>query len=158
MRQNIKVGHSRPYHPQTQGKLERLHETLKAELLQGRYFKQMQAAQQAFDAWRDDYNLERPHEALGQRSPASRYQPSPRRYVPEPAPPQYGAHMQVRKVDASGRLSFKNHLLKIGKAFIRENLGIREEAEDGIYSLWWFSTKIGRIDLKQRSAVVGKSV
>jgi hypothetical protein len=118
----------------------------------------MQAAQQAFDAWRDDYNLERPHEALGQRSPASRYQPLPRRYVPEPAPPQYGAHMQVRKVDASGWLSFKNHLLKIGKAFIRENLGIREEAADGIYSLWWYSTKIGRIDLKQRSAVVGKSV
>jgi transposase InsO family protein len=57
--------HSRPYHPQTQGKLERLHETLKAELLQGRYFKQMQAAQQAFDLWRNDCNLERPHEALG---------------------------------------------------------------------------------------------
>jgi hypothetical protein len=66
--------------------------------------------------------------------------------------------MQVRKVDASGRLSFKNHVLNIGKAFIRENLGIREETEDGSYSLWWYSTKIGLIDLKQRSAVVGKSV
>jgi transposase InsO family protein len=158
MRQGIRVGHSRPYHPQTQGKLERLHETLKAELLQGRHFKKNTQTQRAFDAWRNGYNLERPHEALGQHSPASRYRPSPRSYVPVPAPPQYGTHMQVRKVDANGRLNFKGLALKVGKAFVRENLGLREDAEDGIYSLWWYSTNIGRIDLKQRSVVVGKSV
>jgi hypothetical protein len=129
MRQGIQAGHSHPHHPQTQGKLERLHETLKAELSQGRHFRQMREAQQAFDAWRNDYNLERPHEALGQRSPASRCQPSPRRHVPAPAPPQYGTHMQVRKVDANGRLGFRNHVLKIG-----------------------------RIDLKQCAAFVGKPV
>ncbi|MDR2092069.1 MAG: integrase core domain-containing protein [Azoarcus sp.] len=83
MRQNIKVSHSRPYHPQTQGKLERLHETLKAELLQGRYFKTNEQAQRAFEAWRNDDNLERPHEALGQQQPAGRYRPSAPEAIPQ---------------------------------------------------------------------------
>jgi hypothetical protein len=65
--------------------------------------------------------------------------------------------MQARKADASGRLRFKNQVLKVGKAFIRENLGIREKAGDGIHSLWRYSTKIGRIDLIQRSAFVGNA-
>ncbi|MBP1020236.1 integrase core domain-containing protein, partial [Serratia fonticola] len=57
MRQGIRVGHSRPYHPQTQGKLERFHRSLKAELLQGRWFTHAAQLQEVFDAWRDTYNL-----------------------------------------------------------------------------------------------------
>jgi transposase InsO family protein len=64
MRQGIRVGHSRPYHPQTQGKLERFHRSLKAEVLQGRWFTDASQLQQVFDDWRAVYNLERPHEAL----------------------------------------------------------------------------------------------
>ena len=135
MRQGIRVGHSRPYHPQTQGKLERLHGTLKSELLQGRRFTDLGQAAHAFDRWRQDYNQERPHDALDGHSPVSRYRPSIRSYTPNPAPPEYDASMTVRKVDGSGRLSFKNHAMKIGKAFIRESLGIREEKGDGIYWL-----------------------
>ena len=157
MRQGIRVGHSRPYHPQTQGKLERLHATLKSELLQGRYFTDMDQVARAFDLWRQDYNQQRPHEALGQQPPITRYQPSSRDYSPNPAPPEYDASMSVRRVDGSGRISFKNNAIKIGKAFIRETLGIREERDEGIYSLWWYSTKIGWIDLKQRTVRVGKS-
>ncbi|MDR2092101.1 MAG: Rpn family recombination-promoting nuclease/putative transposase [Azoarcus sp.] len=48
--------------------------------------------------------------------------------------------------------------LKIGKAFIREIPGIREELDDGLYSLWWYSTKIGYINLEQYAVSVGKSV
>jgi transposase InsO family protein len=158
MRQGIKVGHSRPYHPQTQGKLERLHATLKCELLQGRRFTDLEQAAHAFDRWRQCYNQERPHEALAGASPMTRYRPSIRSYTPHPAPPVYDDSMQVRKVSGDGRLSFKNHALKIGKAFIGESLGIREDQKDGVYALWWYSTKVGFIDLKQGAAIVGKSL
>ena len=89
MRQGIRVGHSRPYHPQTQGKLERFHRSLKAEVLQGRCFSDAIHIQHAFDQWRDIYNFERPHEALGMNVPASRYQPSPRQYLREPPAAEY---------------------------------------------------------------------
>ena len=62
----------RPYHPQTQGKDERFHRTLKAELLQGNTFADLPACQQAFDRWRSVYNLERPHQALGLVTPVTR--------------------------------------------------------------------------------------
>jgi transposase InsO family protein len=156
MRQGIRVSHSRPHHPQTQGKLERLHATLESELLQGRYFSDMEQVERAFARWREDYNQQRPHEALGQQTPVTRYRPSPRSYNPNPPPPEYDASMSVRRVDSNGKLSFKNNSVRVGKAFIRERVGIREEKDEGIYSLWWYSTKLGCIDLKQTTSRVVK--
>lgn len=156
MRQGIRVGHSRPYHPQTQGKLERLHRSLKAELLQGRWFVDALQIQHAFDDWRQTYNLERPHESLEMHTPASRYQPSTRSYCAHPAPPEYDTSMSVRRVDVNGRLSFKGKQLNIGKAFIREHLGIREETGD-TYSLWWYSSRIGTANLNSLDTSIGKS-
>ena len=122
----IRVGHSRPYHPQTQGKLERFHRSLKAELLQGRWFTHAAQLQEVFDAWRDTYNLERPHEALSMAVPASRYQPSSRQYNGNPAAAEYDEGVLVRKVDISGKLSLKGMGLKVGKAFIGEYVGLKE--------------------------------
>ena len=65
IRLGVNVGHSRPYHPQTQGKDERFHRTLKAEVLTGHVFRDLDHCQRRFDEWRNTYNLERPHEALG---------------------------------------------------------------------------------------------
>ena len=108
MRHGIRVGHSRPYHPQTQGKLERFHRSLKAEVLQGKWFADSGELQRAFDHWRTVYNLERPHEALEMAVPASRYQPSSRQYSARVAPPEYDEGVMVRKVDISGKLSVKD--------------------------------------------------
>jgi transposase InsO family protein len=80
MRLGIIVSHSRPRHPQTMGKDERFHRTLKAEAITGRYFNTLIDCQQHFDRWRMIYNLERPHEALGGEIPASRYQISQRTF------------------------------------------------------------------------------
>lgn len=90
MEQGIRVTHSRPYHPQTQGKDERFHRTLKAELLQGREFADLSDCQGHFDPWRDVYNTQRPHEALGLAVPASRYALSSRAFVEQPQPWDYG--------------------------------------------------------------------
>jgi transposase InsO family protein len=64
IRLGIRVTHIRPHHPQTQGKDERFHRTLKAEVLRDRSHLDLPACQSDFDPWRDIYNRERPHEAL----------------------------------------------------------------------------------------------
>ncbi|WP_442892348.1 IS481 family transposase [Cedecea sp. VD23] len=156
MRQSIRVSHSRPYHPQTQGKLERFHRSLKAEVLQGQWFTDSQQLQRAFDHWRTVYNLERPHEALAMKAPASRYQPSSRQYSADVKPPEYDEGVEVRKVDISGKLSFRGSSLKAGKAFRGEYVGLKETMEDGCYEVWWYSTKVGVIDLKNESITMGK--
>jgi transposase InsO family protein len=75
-RLDIKVIHSRPYHPQTLGKDERLHRTLKNDVLKRHNFDDFQACQNIFDTWQQIYNEERPHEALSMEVPASLYNPS----------------------------------------------------------------------------------
>ena len=67
----VRVVHSRPYHPQTLGKLERFHRSLKTELLQGSRYTDLSHCQSSFDGWRDFYNLQRPHHALDLNTPAS---------------------------------------------------------------------------------------
>ncbi len=85
LRLGVRVIHGRPYHPQTQGKEERFHRTLVAEVLQGRVFRDLQECQVRFDEWRVIYNHERPHEALDLAVPGSRYEPSGRSF-PEQLP------------------------------------------------------------------------
>ena len=65
MRHGIQVSHGRPYHPQTQGKIERFHRSLKAEVIERNSYADLPACQGAFDRWRQIYNCQRPHEALG---------------------------------------------------------------------------------------------
>ncbi len=78
IRLGIAPHHGRPAHPQTQGKEERFHRTLKAEVLQGRSFRDLDDCQRHFDPFRDRYNLVRPHEALQLDTPVQHYQPSER--------------------------------------------------------------------------------
>jgi transposase InsO family protein len=88
----VEVLHSRPYHPQSRGKNERFHRTLKDEVFAFRRFRDLAEVQRAFDQWREVYNFERPHEALGQEVPASRYRASPRS-MPDRLPKvQYDPH------------------------------------------------------------------
>ncbi|EPF5565552.1 IS481 family transposase [Escherichia coli] len=156
MRQGIKVGHFGPYHPQTQGKLERFHRSLKAEVLQGKWFTDAGELQRAFDHWRTVYNLERPHEAMDMAVPASRYQPSARQFRSNVEPPEYDEGVMVMKVDIRGKLSLRCVSLSAGKAFRNERLGLKETQEDGQYEVWWYSTKVGVIDLKNKSITMGK--
>ncbi|WP_192365032.1 integrase core domain-containing protein, partial [Mesorhizobium mediterraneum] len=76
----VAVSHSRPCHPQTLGKDERFHRSLKAEALQGPPFADLAKAQDAFDRWRHVYNTVRPHDALGGAVPLDRYRVSQRQY------------------------------------------------------------------------------
>ena len=144
----INVIHSRPYHPQTMGKDERFHRTLKAEVINNHVFGTIDDAQKRFDHWRNIYNLERPHEALDMDIPASRYEPSQRTY-PETLPHiEYGPDDQVRKVQEKGEISFKGKTFKVGKAFIKYPVAVRTTTKDGIYNVFFCHKKIKQIDLR----------
>lgn len=148
LRLGIKVSHSRPYHPQTQGKDERFHRTLKGELLAHETFANLAIAQKRFDAWRDMYNLERPHQALGLQPPVSRYQASPRPF-PESLPPiEYAPDDQVRMVQAKGEFSYLGRTWKVGKAFRGYPVALRATPQEGGLDVYFCQYRIAFIDLK----------
>lgn len=152
LRLGIQVLHGRPWHPQTQGKEERFHRTLKAEVVAGRSFRDLGDCQRAFDAWRQRYNHERPHEAIGMAVPAQRYRASPRAFPQTMPPIEYAPGDAVRKVDSDGFISFRNRPRRIGKGFRGEYVAVRATGFDGLFSVHYCSHRIGQIDLRQAGA------
>ena len=145
----IRVVHSSPYHPQTLGKLERFHRSLKAELLQGNIYTDIAQCQSRFDPWRDFYNLERPHHALGLDTPASRYTISPRSF-PQVLPIiEYDSDDQVRTVDVNGRISFMGGAFRVGKAFRGKQVALRPTSTDGVWTVFFSIQPIATIDMNQ---------
>ncbi len=148
MRLGIQLIHGRPYHPQTQGKEERFHRTLKAEVLNGRFFPDDTTLQQAFDSWRTVYNHERPHQALDYDTPGSCYVISKRDFPGTLPVVSYDDNTIVRMVNNKGMFSFKGKFWKTSKAFNGEGLAIYPTTRDGIYSLTYASFRVGEIHMK----------
>jgi transposase InsO family protein len=146
MRLGVATTHGRPYHPQTQGKIERLHRTFQTEVLDQVGFHTLDDCQIHFDAWRDFYNQVRPHQAI-QAVPADRYQPSQRAF-PEVLPPiMYDLGDEVRMVDESGKIYFHGNRYRINKAFRHYPVGIRPSEIDGTFNVFFCSFKINQICL-----------
>jgi transposase InsO family protein len=143
----IAITHSSPCHPQTLGKDERFHRSLKAEALSGPPFATLDKAQQALDDWRVIYNHERPHEALGLNPPISRYRASTRSYSATPQPFDYAPGDIVRKVQQKGFTSLLGHSAKLPKAFLGKHVAFRPTAKDGVYDAYFRHQKIKTIDL-----------
>jgi transposase InsO family protein len=150
----IDVIHSRPYHPQGRGKNERFHRTLKAEVLALQRFRDLAHIQNAFDAWRALYNLERPHAALGLDVPVSRYRPSARTMPQHIPQPDYDSHEIVRRVSSTkAYVSFKGRLWSVPQAFCGERLAIRPLNQDGSFGIFFAAHKIAAIDLTDTQCV-----
>lgn len=152
VRLGIRLSHSRPYHPQTNGKEERFHRSLKAEVLNGRSFDHLAQAQSAFDRWRRIYNYERPHEALQMATPITRYQPSLRLF-PETLPLiEYGPDDVIVRVDWNGELRFQGKKYKVSSALHRHEVAVRPRAtEDGVFDVFLAHHRCSTIDLNPRS-------
>jgi transposase InsO family protein len=148
IRLGIAVSHGRPHHPQTQGKVERFHRTLKAEPLRAHAYRDLDECQAAFDAWRDVYNLERPHHALDLVTPASRYQASPRPF-PDPVPPiEYGPDDIVRRVYRSGQLSYRGRWYFVSQALRGQPVALRPTQIDGVLAVYFCHHLMGELDLR----------
>lgn len=149
IRLGVQISHGHPYHPQTQGKDERLHRTLQDELLSRHTLNNLPQCQIHFDRWRDVYNYERPHEALEMQSPISCYRPSSHPF-PEVLPPiLYDTGDMIRKVDDSGKISFRNRYFRVGKAFRHNPVALRPAQNDGEYDVYYCQLKVAQISLRE---------
>lgn len=147
MKLGVGVIHSRPCHPQTIGKDERFHRTLKAEAIDRCLDKPICHCQAVFDTWRMIYNTQRPHESLDMKTPSCCYRISMRPF-PESLPePEYTSGDMVRKVYDKGFISFKNKEYRISKAFKGERVAVRPAEVDGHFNVFFYNHCITEIDL-----------
>jgi transposase InsO family protein len=148
VRLGIRVLHGRPYHPQTQGKEERFHRTLQAEVLSRTDLHDLAHSQEVFDQWRPLYNHQRPHEALGLATPATRYAPSARPLPPTLPPIEYSPGDLVRIVKTKGELTWRNRTYYLGQGFARQPVALRPTSTDGLLEVFFCHQRLGWIDLQ----------
>jgi len=133
-----------PASPQQNGAHERMHRTLKAEATRP-VAPHLGAQQRRFTQYLRHYNHERPHEALGQRFPATRYRPSPRS-LPRHAPPMtYPGHWEMRRVCAPGIMWWASRRVSVSTVLIGEAIGL-EPIDDGEWMLHFGPLRLARFD------------
>jgi hypothetical protein len=133
-----------PSSPQENGTHERMHRDLKRETARPAAHS-LRAQQRRFEAFRTRYNDERPHEGIGDRTPASLWTPSPRGYPDHIAPPAYPAHLEVRRISTAGTFRLHGQQPFLSQVLHAEDIGL-EEVGDGIWNIVYYSTLLGKID------------
>lgn len=143
LRLGVKPIHGRPWHPQTQGKVERFHKTLEHELGGALFQPSLEEAQLAYRPFVEQFNWVRPHEALGGAVPGSLYRKSSR-----PRPEREPLHeipecAVSRMVDQLGFISYKGSEYKVGLGLIRERVVLKEmETGLGIFYAGFFLIRL----------------
>ena len=140
-----------PGHPEQNGRLERLHRTLKAETASPPQATRRQQ-QRAFDTFRQTYNTERPHEALGQTPPDRKYRPSFRSYPSRVSAPEYDLGVTVRKVRTNGHIKWKGNTIYLSWALRGEPVGLVPR-DDRFWTIQFGPLDIGLLDDHTRSVV-----
>lgn len=148
IRLGVTVSYSRPYHPQTLGKDERFHRTLKHEVLIREPFRDLAHCQQRFDHWREIYNHQRPHDSLRLQVPATRYCCSSRPFPEQLGPFDYGPGALVRKVQHNGEISYRNRYVMVGRAFHGYPVALRYTDVDGVMDIYFCHQRIATLDVR----------
>ena len=132
-----------PGHPEQNGRHERMHRTMNAEAVHpGRSRAGEQEA--LLEEFRRYFNQERPHEALGQRTPASQHVNSPRSFPEELPDPDYPREFVTRRVAPNGYISWNSCSLRLGNALARQEIGL-EPVSDGRWQAWFGPVYLGLI-------------
>ena len=138
--------HGRIRHPQTQGKIERFHRTMKQELLNHTSIADIEDAKVKFSVWRDKYNRIRPHEALGMKRPAEVYVPSQRQYCAHPPKYEYGGEYHVIKVNSWGYVRFDKWQIYLSETMIGQHIEFRPSPDGGSFIACYRNFKIAEFD------------
>src|SRR5262245_1493658 len=155
IRLGVRPVHGRPYHPQTQGKIERWHGTLQAEAFRRVCWDSPDTFAADLRRWRTEvYNAVRPHEALGDRPPVTRWRLSTRRRPSAVPVVEYPSRATLRKVMQKGEISWHNCEILVGAGIAGD--WVRVEERDGLVAVWYSWKEIRRlpIDHLRKRAIV----
>jgi transposase InsO family protein len=132
-----------PGKPQQNGRHERMHRTLKAETTRP-VANSCRGQQRKFDHFREEFNHQRPHEALDMQTPASLYTPSPRP-MPDKLPElEYPDRFEIRYVSANGGFRWKSNWVCISHVLEGQHIGL-EEIDDGVWNVYFGPVRLGRL-------------
>lgn len=134
--------HGRIKHPQTQGKIERFHRSMKNEYLKYHSFANAQDANHGLQQWREKYNHERPHEALGMKTPGSVYVPSNRQFREKILPWEYSGIYRVIKVNHWGYVRFDKYQVYLSETMINEHVEFRPSPDGNSFWVCFRNFKI----------------
>ena len=138
--------HGRIMHPQTQGKIERFHRTIKQELLNHTTISDIADAENKFGIWREKYNNIRPHEALNMRTPGDVYQPSQRQYPETIERFEYGGEYHVIKVNSWGYVRFDKWQIYLSETMIDQYIEFRPSPDGESFIACYRNYKIAEFD------------
>ncbi len=131
-----------PAHPEQNGRHERMHRTLKAEATRPPAANR-RAQQRRFNSFQRSYNQERPHEALGQKTPASVYHPSERTFPDRLAPIEYPDHYEIRRVSNNGGIRWNSNWVNVSHVLGGEYVGL-EEVDNELWNVYFGPLHLGR--------------
>lgn len=149
--------HGRIRHPQTQGKEERFNQSMTRELLKQTEFLNMEDAWQKCQEYRDFYNQKRPHMALNLDTPASRYQPSPRRFPSSIPSWDYPDEYKLHKVKSSGYLTVLGQGYFLSEAFGDRTVALKPSIQPAQFDICYCQFILGRLDVEKRVFVFKKA-
>lgn len=148
MRQGVRIYLSGVRHPQTQGKVERMHESMQQAIRK----RKAQVNQQWLDEFRYEYNHVRPHEGIGMVTPSERWRPSTRRFQTKPREWEYPAEWEIHRLAATGRLNWRGQGWEISGA-LRNQLVALQGCEDRVV-VYFCNVPLREINLRTGKNVV----
>jgi putative transposase len=132
-------------HPEQNGRHERMHRTLK-EATATPPQANLSRQQKAFNSFVEEYNFERPHEALKMNKPGAIYEKAKRVYTSRQTPMEYGPEYIVKPVRITGEISWKGKRVYISQVLAGERIGLLQLEDEEKWEIWYGFNKLGILD------------
>ena len=149
--------HGRIKHPQTQGKIERFHRSMKNEFLKYHDFEDAVRANDALQGWKEKYNYSRPHEALGMKTPGAVYVPSSRQLPAQIKRWEYDGRFHVLKVNNWGYVRFDRFQVYLSETMIGEKVEFRPNPHGDSFAVCFRNFKIAEYST-QDGKLINRSI